>query len=72
MTILQLTATSFEEPRKAGGKKAEVLIYIGDEQARPSLRKIRGMRKVDVQKVLSIALRRHEELLIAWRQLYGG
>ena len=58
--------------KKGKGKKSEVLIYIGDERTRPSLRKIRGMRKADVKKVMSIALRRQEQLLIAWRQLYGG
>ena len=58
--------------KKGRGKKAEVLIYLGNEQTRPSLRKNRGMRKQDVQKVLGIAFRRQAELLQIWRQIYGN
>lgn len=58
--------------KKGRGKKSEVLIFIGDEQTRPSIRTNRGMRKVDVKKVLSIAFQRQDELLAAWRQIYGN
>ena len=57
--------------KKGKGKKSEVLIFIGDEQTRPSLRANRGMRKADVKKVLSISFQRQDELLAAWRQIYG-
>ena len=58
--------------KKGRGKKPEVLIFIGDEQTRPALRKNRGMRQADVKRVLSIAFRRQNERLIAWRQIYGN
>jgi hypothetical protein len=59
--------------RKRGrGKKSEVLIYLGDERERPSLRENRGMRKVDVKRALGIAFRRQGELLEIWRQIYGN
>lgn len=57
--------------KKGGGKKSEVLIYLGDERAVPSLRENRGMRKADVRKALGIACRRQDELLAAWRNIYG-
>ncbi|MDQ3009236.1 MAG: DUF4160 domain-containing protein, partial [Acidobacteriota bacterium] len=41
--------------KKGRGKKSEVLIFIGDEQTRPSIRANCGMRKADLKKVLSIA-----------------
>ncbi len=58
--------------KKGRGKKSEVLIYLSDEQARPSLRENRGMRKVDVKRALGIAFRRQGELLEMWRQIYGN
>ncbi len=58
--------------KKGKGKTPEVLIYIGDEQTRPALRKNRGMRKADVKRVMSIAFQRQAELLLAWRQIYGN
>src|SRR6266511_825717 len=58
--------------KKGRGKKSEVLIYLSDEQARPSLRENRGMRKVDVKRALGIAFRRQGELLEMWRQISGN
>lgn len=58
--------------KKGRGKKSEALIFLGDKQTRPSIRVNRGMRKVDVKRVLSIVFRRQDELLIAWRQIYGN
>ena len=57
--------------KKGKGKKSEVLIYLGDEETAPSLREVRGMRKADVKKALAIVMRRQDELLIAWRDIYG-
>ena len=58
--------------KKGKGKKSEVLIYLGDEQTRPALRKNRGMRKADVKPVLGIAFQRQAELLLVWRQIHGN
>jgi hypothetical protein len=58
--------------KKGRGKKAEVLIFIGDEQTRPALRSNRGMRKADVKRALSIAFQRQLELLEVWRRIYGN
>jgi hypothetical protein len=53
------------------GRISEVLIYLGDEMTLPSLREVRGMRKADVKRALSIVFARQEELLVVWNQIYG-
>jgi len=57
--------------KKGKGKKAEVLIYLGNESIRPSVMENRGMKKSDVRKALAITCRRQNDLLTAWRNIYG-
>lgn len=53
------------------GRKAEVLIFIGDEFTPPALREVRGMRKADVKRAFRIVIRRQSALLEVWRTIYG-
>jgi len=53
---------------KAGG---EVLILLGDEHTKPSIREVRGMSFANVRKALTIAIKEQPRLINSWRRIHG-
>jgi hypothetical protein len=52
--------------------EGEVLIHIGDEKTKPSLREVRGMSFPNVKKALTIAVREQQRLITHWRRIHGS
>ena len=53
--------------KKAG---CEVVINLGDGEAKPNVREVRGMDIRDMTKALRIAAERNEDLLTNWRRIH--
>jgi hypothetical protein len=54
---------------KAGG---EVLIFLGDEHTKPSIREVRGMSFANVKKAFTIAVREQQRLIKHWKRIHGS
>lgn len=53
---------------KAG---VEALFNLGDENTRPSLREVRGMKYKDIYKAFEIVCEEQDLLLQEWRKIHG-
>ncbi len=51
--------------------EGEVVIYLGDESAAPSIREVNRMPKKDVRKALALIEENQEQLLVEWRRIHG-
>lgn len=54
--------------RKAGG---EAVIYLGDENSRPSVKENRGMSRAEIKRALRITGENQELLLAEWERING-
>ncbi|HEX8148377.1 MAG TPA: DUF4160 domain-containing protein [Pyrinomonadaceae bacterium] len=53
--------------KKAG---QEVVLYLGDENTKPSIRELRGMEDVEAVRALKIACKKRELLLREWSEVH--
>lgn len=58
--------------KKHKGKRTQVIIFLGDEDTKPTIRQSKRMKAHDQIKALSIVCRRQDELLEAWRKYHGS